>query len=261
MRLEDRFGNGLNAAWHVAEIGEGVVRVERSALWMTVRPTPNTRYSNAQITDYRFPGYNFVWHPPLRMTVVASASAPADQLRGTAGFGFWNHPFSPEVKRFPRLPQAIWFFYSSPPSDMRLAYGVPGPGWKAATIDATRRAAIALAPFAGPNALLMRIPAVYRRYWRMIQSALGVSEVLLDNNMIAETHTYTLDWRKGGATFGVDGVTVMEAPYAPRGPVGFVAWIDTQYAIATPQGKLGFGLVEVEQEQSLILNQVLIETL
>lgn len=260
MRLEDRFEDGLDSRWDVAEIGGGSVRTAHGELRLTVPPTPNTRYSNAQITDYRFPGYNFVWRPPVRMTVIARASAPADQLRGTAGFGFWNHPFSPEIRRLPRLPQAIWFFFSSPPSDMRLAYGVQGPGWKAATIDATRPAALALAPLAIPNALLMRIPALYRQCWRVIQAALGVSEALLDGALLAQTHTYTLDWRKERAVFAVDGVTVLESPSAPRGPVGFVAWIDTQYAVATPQGKLGFGLVAVEREQSLVLNHVRIES-
>ena len=88
-------------------------------------------YVNAQISDYP----PFRWRPPLRLTVTAQASSAA--LRGTAGFGFWNHPFSP-VGWSLRLPQAIWFFFGSPPNNMALAQGVPGYGWKAATISANR---------------------------------------------------------------------------------------------------------------------------
>ena len=36
--------------------------------------------------------------------------------------------------------------------------------------------------------------------------------------LLAERHTYTLDWRQDGAIFAVDGAAVLETPYAPRGP-------------------------------------------
>ena len=37
------------------------------------------------------------------------------------------------------------------------------------------------------------------------------------------------------------GAEVFRAPNPPAGPLGFVAWIDNQYAIATPRGQLHFG--------------------
>ena len=61
--------------------------------------------------------------------------------------------------------------------------------------------------------------------------------------------------------FAVDGVTVLQTPFSPRGALGFVTWLDNQYAIVTPQGKLGFGIVPVAQEQTLLLEQVTIEPL
>jgi hypothetical protein len=142
---------------------------------------------------------------------------------------------------------------------MALAYGVPGFGWKAATIDAARPGALALAPFALPAVLLMRRPALYATLWRRIQRRLHIGEHLLDGALLAERHTYRLDWRKDGAAFAIDGATVYETPYAPRGAAGFVSWIDNQYAEVTPQGKLGFGIVPVEREQSLFLVHVVVE--
>jgi len=254
--FETHFDTDLIPPWRITEAGTGVVSRAPGELRMTLRPTGTRRYSNAQISDYS--GRSFRWRPPLRLTVTARATAPADDLRGTAGFGFWNHPFVPG-ERGAHLPKAIWFFFSSPPSNMQLARGVPGPGWKAATFDATRWLFLALLPTAPAGLLLMHIPALYERLWPVGQRAIGVSEALLDGHLLAERHTYTLDWRMGGATFGVDGQTVHEAETAPGGPLGFIAWMDNQYAIVTPQGQFGFGVVAVEREQALMLEHMSIQ--
>jgi len=258
--IDERFDGELNPRWDVSEIGTGRVSHAARVLRMTVQPTLNA-YSNAQIADYTYADFNFRWQPPLRLTVTAWASGSGDTLRGTAGFGFWNHPFSPDSRRLPRLPRAIWWFFASPPGNMALADGVPGHGWKAATIDATRPAAWSLIPLALPAALLMRSPRIYARIFPPIQRRLKIAEHLLDPVLLAQRHTYTLDWRAEGARFAVDGETVFQTPYALLGNVGFVAWIDNQYAVVTPQGKFGFGIVPVEHEQSLTLEQVKIESL
>jgi hypothetical protein len=51
--------------------------------------------------------------------------------------------------------------------------------------------------------------------------------------------------------FYVDGVERLRAPTPPPGPLGFVLWIDNQYAVASRQGRFGFGLCEVRDEQWL----------
>lgn len=255
-RLDDRFSDGLHSAWQVSEVGGGQVTADAGTLRLTNRP--HAGYSNAQIADYGA-DCDFVWRPPLRLTVRAQASAPAADLRGTAGFGFWNHPFSPDRRRLPRLPQAIWFFFSSPPSSMRLAQGVPGPGWKAATIDATTPRALLWAPLAPPIVLLNRWPRFYRAVWPRVQRALRISERLLDGVLLAEPHTYALEWHADGARFAVDGTIIHETADAPRGPAGFVAWIDNQYAVVTPEGQFAFGITPILREQSLLLTQVTIE--
>ncbi|MBC7812479.1 MAG: hypothetical protein H7175_15100, partial [Burkholderiales bacterium] len=134
MSFEEHFADGtLHPRWQVAQIGRGEVSSRADGLVLTLPPLAANGYSNAQITDYRYDDMAFAWRPPLRLTVTARASGAANSLRGTAGFGFWNHPFSPDARQL-KLPRAVWFFFSSPPSDMRLAKDVAGPGWKAGTI-------------------------------------------------------------------------------------------------------------------------------
>lgn len=269
MRREERFREKIDSIWSLSEVGTGSVQPSVDGLRLSNRPTDNRRYSNAQISDYfRHQGkrleFDFQWRPPLRMSVTARAEVDGgtvDQLRGTAGFGFWNHPFSPDVSRLPRLPRAIWFFFGSPPHNLQLAYGVPGSGWKAATIDAAHWRAMLLAPLALPAVLLMRLPGLYKRLWLPIQRTLRIGEHALDASLLAEAHTYELEWRTNSARFAVDEQTVLETPCAPQGEAGFVAWIDNQYAIVTPQGRFGFGLLPVERRQTLILEHVLIESL
>ncbi len=280
------FQQPLLLPWHITTYGMGHVHTETDALHLSLPSVDASRYHDAQLSDYRSKA-DFRWKPPLRMTVTASMSsaiANPDSPRhegegigdedlddkrtnlargevslGTAGFGFWNHPFVPGERGL-RLPKAVWFFFSLPPNNMRLAMDVPGPGWKAATVDATRWQFLGLAPTAPIGVLLMRFPALYRRLWPVGQKAIGVSEHLLDSSLL-ETHTYTIDWQPDHIRFAVDNATVHEAPVRIAGPLGFIAWVDNQYAIVTPQGQLGFGLVRVPQPQTLILERVEIESL
>jgi hypothetical protein len=92
------------------------------------------------------------------------------------------------------------------------------------------------------------------------QRALGVAEAALPGDLLAEAHAYTLTWRAGGATFDVDGATVLDTASSPQGPLGFIAWIDNQYAIVTPQGRFGWG-VTPGPAQSLNLERITIEPL
>jgi hypothetical protein len=193
-------------------------------------------------------------------SIGSGAKMQGVRVVGTAGFGFWNHPFSPDTRRL-RLPQAIWFFFGAPPHNLALAHGVPGHGWKAATIDAGRPGALPLAPIAPLAVLGMQIPALYHRLYPFIQRRLAVGEAVLAPTLMGAPHTYTLEWRRAGAAFAVDGTTVLETPFSPRGTCGFIAWIDNQYAIVTPQGRFGWGIIPITGEQSLIIEEVEIEGL
>lgn len=258
--LHNDFLQSIGAGLHTTEQGNGRVIQSNGQLNLTVHPTDAKNYSNAQITSYDA-ARKFSFTPPLRMTIRAYSPTPADQIKGTGGFGFWNHPFSPTDVHW-TLPQALWFFFSSPESNMAFADGVNGHGWKAATFNAARWQFLSLLPTAPLAIPLMNIPAAYDALWHIGQRAIGVSEATLDLRMLNQWHTYTLEWLPDKVIFRVDADIVLEATEGiSHSPLGFVAWLDNQYAIVTPKGQFGFGLVDVLQTQSLVLDHVTIERL
>ncbi|MBN1566016.1 MAG: hypothetical protein JXA10_19410 [Anaerolineae bacterium] len=253
----------LHPRWQPWTIGTGVLEHEDHTLRCVLHPAADhaRAYSDAQITDYKgLSRRHYPWTPPLRLTARAWASHPINELKGTAGFGFWNEPFVPVGSDLPRLPRAVWFFFGSPPNNMALAQAVPGYGWKAATLDTSRWQFLTLAPFAPIGFLLMRLPALYRRLWPVGQRAIGASEALLPVDLI-EPHEYTLEWFTDRVLFYVDGGLIHKTPTAPRGPLGFIAWLDNQYAVVTPQGRFRFGLIPVDQRQYLALDTIEIRRL
>jgi hypothetical protein len=249
---------GTLAALARLEIGRGRVEAAGQGLRLTLDGADQERYSDAQLYNYAgLKRRDFPSRPPLRLEVRACASHSAETLRGTAGFGFWNQPVMPGALSF-RLPRQVWFFFGGPPMNMALAKGVPGHGWKAATADFSRLPFLLLAPAAPLGFLLMRIPALYRALWPLGQWAIGAAEALIEVDL-RDLHTYRLDWLPGTARFYVDDRLIMETPHAPRGPLGFVAWIDNQYAVLTPQGQLGLGLVSAPEPQWLYIESLRLE--
>lgn len=253
--VSERFSEGLSARWVRATPNGGAVEVGASGVRLSFPDGAHKgHYTNAQIDDYGFrPPARFRWRPPLHVEVRARASHPAhpaqslppdqtdDQrwLQGTAGFGFWNHPFTVNSVAL-RLPKAIWFFAASPPSNMALVPGSPGWGWKAQVVH-THRPGVALgvAPTAAAVAwaLISRREAMASRW---VQRLSGTVEAPVDADL-REWHTYAIDWRPDRARFFVDGAEILSAPNPPRGPLGFVAWVDNQYAVVTPRGQFRFG--------------------
>ncbi|HEY74702.1 MAG TPA: hypothetical protein G4O00_00785 [Thermoflexia bacterium] len=257
--VREDFRTGLDPRWRRYEVDGG--RLEPTGLsfrFVVAGATPR-RYADAQIDDYQgIPRRRFPWRPPLRMTVRARFSHPSGVLRGTAGFGFWNDPFMMTGARVPTLPRAVWFFYASPPSNMRLDLEVPGWGWKAAVIDALRPVALPLALTAPLVVLLMNVRFFRRAVWSPIQRALHIREALLSVDMTA-WHTYRLVWEGGETRFEVDGEAVLDGAPSPRGPLGFVMWLDNQYMVVTPWGRLGWGLMEVPDRQWMEVDRLEIE--
>ncbi|NLG71497.1 MAG: hypothetical protein GX495_05580 [Chloroflexi bacterium] len=234
----------LSPGSRLVETGENGWRLEIPA-------GDEKQYRLAQLDDYGSrPRADFPWKaPPLHMSLRARVSA--QQIPGTWGFGLWNDPFSMAVLsgaerlRLPVLPNTAWFFFASPPNYLSLRDDLPAQGFLAATFRSPRWPAPLLALGAPALPLLLFPPAarlarrIGRRIVRQNSAALQVDPT--------RWHEYSLQWLADRVRFAVDGREVLEAEHSPQGPLGFVLWIDNQYAAFTPQGRLRFGTVPSPQ--------------
>lgn len=269
MHIFDDFKESFNPHWTQVTTGGGKLKISDSVLRMGYDSATQKKYTDAQIDDYTMLGRSdYLWKPPLRMTVRARSSHRAaistdtektnGYLRGTAGFGFWNKPFTMQGNLF-TLPESIWFFYSAPPSNMMLVPGIPGWGWKAQSIHTMRVGAI-------PTAIPLAVTGGYGLLTgnsnpasRWMKRFAGANETVITEDM-TKWHTYTLEWRKNESAFWIDGQLISRVAQAPTRPLGFVAWLDNEFAVATPRGELRFGKTRSES-QWLDMDSVEIQSL
>ncbi len=200
----DDFTDTIDPYWSQTCLGEGKLNIAASALRMSMPAAKMGQYTNAQIDDYAGRvRADFPWKPPLRMTVRARSSHPAattessvessNILRGTAGFGFWNYPFSVRGDIL-MLPESLWFFYASPPSNMALVPNIAGWGWKAQVVHSMRAGALAATAPMALSAAWARLTGETRPAARWMQRLSGASEAIL-NVAMDEWHTYTIEWQ------------------------------------------------------------------
>jgi len=232
--------------------GESKV-LENGGRRLTIPPTPRG-YADAQLDDtHDLARGQFRWTPPLRLTVRARVNPAAPG--GTWGFGLWNDPFAVSIgiggaaRRLPCGPRALWFFYASPPNAFGFTDG-PRSGWRAMAIDTPYIPAIMLAPAALVAAALAQVPLVRKPVMRLALSRVTAAEAVL-TSPADEVHEYELVWERHQAIFAIDGRAVLRAGQPPTAPLGFVAWIDNQYAVATPEDGLRFGTLPTARAQSL----------
>jgi hypothetical protein len=242
------------------EINGGVVEYDAATggARMTVPATPKNHYTNAQLDDYhdfgglvapRWPRRRpFARAAPLRLSLRARASHAAPV--GTLGFGYWNEPFSITGSVL-SAPSVVWFFYASPPSDMALVPGVPGQGWKAATLTTGRWPSLLLAPGALAAILLTRLPGLGRPVMHLARRFVQAHEAPLADVALDQWHSYELDWRETEARFIVDGMERLRSPAPSKRPLGFIMWIDNQYAVASEDGHFGLGVRPLAEPQWL----------
>lgn len=245
-------GEPMNFDLHVAplaplmlEVGTGRVSRREGAVHLEIGAQGAMGYSNAQVDDSHDGGAAFRWRPPLRLLVEARFSHNFNDLRGTAGFGFWNDPFGMTGRARLDLPRALWFFFAGPPSDLPLAVGVPGRGWKAATLDARRWEALATLPAVPWIVPMLRVPRLYRWWWPRVQRRLRIGETMISVDL-CDWHRYEVEWGVAHCRFWVDERTVLSLPFAPGGPMGLVAWIDNQFMVMAPQGRFRHGAVAAQ---------------
>ena len=235
--------------WRHLEINGGKV-INGNRCRLLLQPD-QTGYSDAQFDDYGGKRRGqYPWMPETRLSIKARFSHPKPDLVGTAGFGFWNAPFGDPTVFMPALPRAAWFFFASYPSDLPLTMRGPGRGWFVSTIDASAPAAWLMAPFALPIIVLNNFSRVRNRLWPKVRQRLNITfsdmQVALD-----QWHTYRLEWRRENCQFWIDDQEVASTNSSPKGPLGFVCWMDNQFMIVTNTGRLRWGTLSVVQDQWL----------
>jgi hypothetical protein len=171
-------------------------------------------------------------------------------MPGTWGFGLWNDPFGLSLGfggnpfRLPALPNAIWFFGASKENYLSFkdaataghSHISSAHGFMAQTFRSPK-----FHPLLIPAGVAL--PFSRRATRRMLGKVIGEDGAALSVD-ITQWHRYILEWRETRAIFEVDNVRVFESPVSPHPPLGLVIWIDNQYAAFTPDGKIGFGVLE-----------------
>jgi hypothetical protein len=211
-------------------------------------------YRWAQLDDYlQLARKDFLWKPPLRMSLRARVSD--NNIHGTWGFGFWNDPFTSSLgiggtrRLLPVLPNTAWFFFASRPNFITFRDDLPTEGMLAATFRVPK-----IPPgFLLPGAILaplMFIPPAARLIRRLISRIIAEDALRLDSDF-TQWHAYGLEWHSSGVRFFLDEQLQFETKISPHAPLGFVLWIDNQYASFPPSGKISRGTLETPQEACL----------
>lgn len=250
--VQARFAGRIDPSFTRILIGQAALEAAPTGLRLVLDGARPDELSDAELNDLRgHHRHNLPWRPPLRLEVEAVASHPVDSLVGTAGFGFWNDPFDP-VQGTAAAPNAVWFFYASPPANMPFAPGGAPNGWKAASLNG----GAVPGPVVALGAALLRIPRLNHLLYRVARgAALKAAEATLTTGL-HEPHVYRIDWGVTVADFWVDSQHVLRAPAPPRVPLGFVAWLDNNCARETGTADLGYRRLAVPQRQWLEIRRV-----
>jgi len=231
MKLIPRFTSGA----YVEEISSGF------AYRLSIPAGTADAYRLAQLDDYmRTRRSQFPLRHPIRLTVSARTSSQA--IPGTWGFGLWNDPFGLSLGfggnpfRLPTLPNAVWFFGASTESYLSFREDKPAQGFLAQTFRSPRFHPLLIT--AG-----LSLPFSRKTTRRLMGKVVSEDGVRLSVD-VTQWHSYQIDWCEDQVSFQVDDRLVFESRVSPHPPLGLVIWIDNQYAAFTPEGKIGFGVLE-----------------
>lgn len=237
-----------NLKEHVS--GGGKVTQSSPGAWHLEVPAGSSgSYRLAQLDDYTgLSRRSFPRNPPLKMSLRARASA--DSIPGTWGFGLWNDPFGMTLVkgsevRLPTLPNSAWFFFASEPNYLSFRDDLPGWGQLAAVFQS---------PDQFPGALIASLPLLPLILLRPVSRWLRrrISKYVQQDTLgleldPTEWHSYEIDWHPEGVTFHLDRQVIKEMNIQPIGPLGLVVWIDNQFASWSPDGRLGYGILQNDE--------------
>jgi len=204
-------------------------------------------YRLAQLDDYTASSRTRFLHlSPWALSLRARVSAK--NLPGTWGFGLWNDPFGFSLgfggtaMRLPALPNAAWFFHASPPNWLSLRNEIPAQGFFAGTISSPHLPTLLLSP------ALLGLPFLaIRPFSRWLRKLAGklihqvATMVTVDGN---EWHEYSMSSQFDSTEFRIDGKAILKTAIFPDCPMGWVIWIDNQFALWNPVGRFAYGTLE-----------------
>jgi hypothetical protein len=199
------------------------------------------KYRVAQLDDYtKIARSQFPLRSPIHLSLFALASS--NSIPGTWGFGLWNDPFGLSLGfggnpfRLPILPNAVWFFGASKENHLSFSEDKPAQGFLAQSFRSPKF-----------HHLLMPAGLAFPFSRKLTRRLLG--RVIAEDGIrlhvdVTQWHRYSLEWREDRVTFAVDDAQVFESSVSPNPPLGLVIWIDNQFAAFTPEGRIGFGVLE-----------------
>jgi hypothetical protein len=197
-------------------------------------------YRDAQLDDYfGLPRRKFPHHS---LTLSLRARASSTSIPGTWGFGLWNDPFGMSLGfggnqfRLPMLPNAVWFFSASAQNYLSFTNDKPAQGFLAQVFRAPK-----FHPWLIPAGL--SLPFSRKSARNLLSRVINEDSKTLSVD-VTRWHAYKFEWSAKRVLFYVDDIQVFESTVTPNPPLGLIIWIDNQYAAFTPEGKIGFGVLE-----------------
>jgi len=251
-------------------------RVERiptdesgEAYRLSIQVGSATKYRLAQLDDYTKIARR---HFPLRapLTLSLSARTSSNTIPGTWGFGLWNDPFGLSLGfggtawRLPTLPNTAWFFGASEENYLSFKEPLAPEGhWDSAQGGAAN--GFLAQTFRSPRFHPSLIPAGLALPFSRTTTRKLMGQVIHEDGVrlsldVTQWHRYRLDWRDTRVSFEADEIQVLGSPVSPNPPLGLVIWIDNQYAAFTPEGKIGFGVLENPEPVWLEIKDIEINT-
>lgn len=224
--------------------GAQVIEIEPGTWRLQVPAGGGKIYRLAELDDYADQARaEFTWRAPLKLSLQVRVSSA--EIPGTWGFGFWNDPFSMAIRggggrlRLPALPNAAWIFHASPPNYLSLEDDLPAQGWYASTYCANQPSAweFGLGVFGLPFLFVPPVARLLRRLGRHFVQQDGAS-IHADPT---KWHQFEIDWQSEQVVFRMESEPILATQIVPRGPLGFVIWIDNQYAAFPPGGRVSYG--------------------
>ena len=235
---------------------DGLLQVTPRGWRLSIRPGGIGSYRLSQLDDQTGRARSaYPWQPPLKVTLRARVSE--ESMPGTWGFGLWNDPygfsFGPgeSFPRLPALPQAAWFFAASPRCYLSFRDDKPARGFYAQVFSSPGFRVRLLQA-------LVTLPVAPKRARRILASIIAEDGRDIPNDP-CEWHAYSIEWNTEQCAFSVDQGQVMQTLLSPRPPLGFVVWIDNQFAAFDPRGRIAWGVEANPSEQWLEVEDLKLE--